>query len=575
MHLLSTLPNPVPAGVRTFLLAGWILPAFVSGPVQAQKLEWARQAGGTGYQETSGMAIDPQGNVLVIGTYQGATVFEPGGSSLGNAGIFDAYFAKYDAAGNVLWANRAGGTGVDLGYGIAADEAGNVYIAGNFTGTADFDPGAGTENLTSNGNMDAFLAKYTPAGELLWAIRMGGTQFEEGRCVTVDGSGNVVVAGVFSDVADFDPGPGTANLQAVGINDMYFAKFKPSGELMWAKQLGGADSERVLGLTTGISDHIYITGHFQGTVDFDPSGATNNRNVVGDSDVFFAHYDDAGDLVWAKSVGGFFYEEARGIAVDRFGNTYLTGRYGETVDFDPGPGVSELTNAGINDAFFAKYDAVGDLVWAKRVGGEANDIGNGIAVDTLGQVFLSGQYMGTVDFDPDAGTSDLTAAGDIEIFLAQYDASGNFRWAQSIGGTQMEESTVIAVDANQNVCIAGYFEGTAEFAPVPNAHNLTSAGEEDGFIAKYSTTATAIHDVTTLDARAYPLPAADVLFLELPQHAGVFHCAVFDPAGKMVLEQNGEGERLMLDLSGVEGGAYFLRIWTEQGVKGMAIEVAR
>lgn len=570
MNVRPSLPGPAATGVSLLLLTG-----LLSGPLYAQKLEWARQAGGTGYQETSGMAIDPAGNVLVIGTFEGTADFEPGSGSLSNAGIFDVYFAKYNTAGNLVWAKRVGGAGPDFGYGISADIEGNVYIAGNFNGTADFDPGPGIKNLISSGGFDAFLAKYNAAGELLWAHPMGGTQFDEARCLTADGAGNLVVAGTFSDIADFDPSPGTASLHAAGSNDVYLAKFKPSGELMWAKQVGGADSERVLSITSGTTQHIYIAGHFRGAADFDPSGATDVLDAVGDSDVFFARYDEGGNLMWAKSIGGFFYEETRGIAVDRFDNVYITGRYAETVDFDPGPGVSELDNAGINDAFFAKYNALGDLVWAKNVGGAGNDIGNGIAVDTSGQVYLSGQFMNTVDFDPGAGASELTAAGDIEVFLARYDASGNFIWANSIGGTQMEESTVIAVDDQQNVCVAGYFQGTADFDAGPGAHNLVSAGKEDGFVAKYTTTTTATGELLLPHITVYPVPAIHFLHIALPGHTGKAGIAIYDRTGRIMFEQQGTGEKYTINLSNFDNGIFYLQIRTEQGARILPVEVLR
>lgn len=582
MDVISTPQNPAttltpatfPFVVRSLLLTAWVLLSFLTA-LNAQQLDWVQQASGTGFQEARSTAVDNEGNVFVVGTFEGTTGFGAGSNNLNAVGVFDVFFAKYGPAGNLLWAKRIGGTGVDLGYGIAHDAAGNVYIAGNFMGTADFDPGAGTANLSSFGNFDAFFAKYDTDGNLLWAHHVGGAMFEEARCIATDASGNVVIAGIFSGVADFDPSDGIHTCQSISDNDVYFAKYTPAGDLLWVKQLAGTGSERVLGMTIGHSGHLYLAGHFQETVDFDPSGAIGNRSVVGDSDLFFARYDGDGNLVWAKSVGGFFYEEVRGIAVDRLDNVYITGRYGETVDFDPGPGISELDNAGINDAFFAKYDASGNLTWAKKIGGEGNDIGNSVAVDTLGRVYLSGQFMNTVDFDPGDNTSDMTGPGDIDIFLAQYDASGNFIWAKSIGGTQMEESTAIALDARGNLYLTGFFKGIADFDPGPDATNLTSSGKEDAFIAKYSAPATITHEALVLNARAYPVPAADVLHIALPGHAGEVHCAVFDLTGRMLLAQQGEGENTTVDLSGFDNGVFYLQIRTAQGAKSLPFEILR
>lgn len=340
---------------RTFLLL-LSLPPIHSA---AQSLEWAQQASGTGFQETRSMATDAGGNVFVVGTFEGTTSFGPGAANLNSEGIFDVFFAKYAPSGNVAWVKGIGGTGVDAGFGIALDAGGNISIAGNFSGTADFDAGPGVFQLTSHGSFDAFLAKYDADGQLLWAHHLGGTQFEEARCLAVDGSGDIVLAGVFSGTADLDPGPGNTGLEASGTNDIFFARYTPAGNLLWAKHLEGDGSERVLSMAVGLQGDIFLAGHFEGIVDFDPSGTTQHHSATGGSDLFFARYDAGGQLLWINSVGGFFFEEVRGMAVDRLNNVYITGRFGETLDFDPGPGVSELDHAGINDAFFCQIRRLG------------------------------------------------------------------------------------------------------------------------------------------------------------------------------------------------------------------------
>lgn len=543
--------------------------------MRAQQLDWALKAGGTGYQEAAGMAVDATGNVYVIGSFQGSIQFGAGAGSLNSAGLFDVFFAKYNTVGSLVWAKRIGAAGVAGGYGIAVDGAGNVFIAGNFNGTVDFDPGPGAKNLTSAGGFDAFLAKYDGDGALLWAHQLGANQFEEARSIALDTSGNVFVAGIFNGTVDFDPGPANVELQAAGSSDLFLAQYSSAGALVWAKQLEGTGSERVLSMVSGIGGQVYIAGHFEGSVDFDPGAGDLILDALGDSDVFFAQYDADGALVWAQSVGGFFYEEARGIATDRFGNVYLTGRYGETVDFDPGPGIAELDNAGINDAFFAKYDADGAFLWANSIGGDGNDIGNNIAVDSFGQVCVTGQYMNTVDFDPGNDTSNLSATGDIEIFVARYTASGEFLWAGSIGGTSMEESAAIALDAQQNIYFTGYFKGTADFNPGPASGSLQSGGEEDVFIAKFKAATTAVAEPESLAVRLYPVPATTTLQMSLPDASAAFVVALYDRAGRLLRTRQGVGGLLTVDLSGFAAGMYCVRVLSDGKEKGMVFEVVR
>ena len=543
--------------------------------MQAQQLDWALKAGGTAYQEAAGMAVDAPGNVYVIGSFQGSMEFGAGAGSLNSAGLFDVFFTKYNTAGNLVWAKRIGAAGVAGGYGIAVDGGGNVFIAGNFNGTVDFDPGPGVKNLTSAGSFDAFLAKYDGSGALLWAHTFGANQFEEARCLALDTTGNVFIAGIFNGTVDFDPGPSNAELQAAGSSDLFLAQYSSAGALVWARQLEGTGSERVLSMVSGIDGQVYIAGHFEAAVDFDPGAGDQILDALGDSDVFFAQYDAGGALVWAQSVGGFFYEEARGIATDRFGNVYLTGRYGETVDFDPGPGIAELDNAGINDAFFAKYDADGAFLWANSIGSDGNDIGNNIAVDSFGQVCVTGQYMNTVDFDPGNDTSSLSAAGDIEIFVARYTASGELLWAGSIGGTSMEESVAIALDAQQNIYLTGYFKGTADFNPGPASGNLQSGGEEDVFIAKFKAATTAVAEPESLAVRLYPIPATTTLQVSLPDASAAFVVALYDQTGRLFRTQLGTGGSLTVDLSGFSAGMYYARVLSDGKEKGVVFEVVR
>ncbi len=572
----ASISASLPFLARLLPICVGVILSFSALHLDAQAFSWAQQISGSGFQETRDMALDPAGNIFVIGTFEGTAAI--GGVNVQSVGIFDVFFAKYNASGNLIWAKRIGGTGVDIGYGVALDAEGNVYIAGNFTGTSDFDPSPGTTHLTSTGSFDAFLAKYDASGNLVWAHHMGGGAYEEARCIAVDeAADNVVIAGIFNDKADFDPAtPDTAYLQAVAGSDIYFARYTLSGDFLWAKQVGGPGSERVLDVDIDGLGGVYLAGHFQETVDFDPSDAVSERSVAGDSDLFFAKYDDAGDLIWARSAGGFFYEEANGIEVDGFGNVYIIGRYAETVDFDPGTGFSEHTSLGINDVFFAKYAPDGDLIWSKSIGGEDNDLANCIEVDSLGNIYLSGQFINTADFDPDAAAmNNLTSSGDFDIFLAQYDASGQLVWAKNIGGVQVEESTAIALDAQRNVLLTGFFNGDADFDPGSETHALNSLGEEDCFIARYSTVVVGVQDVATFDVQIYPVPATDALHIVLPESSESARLTVFDPSGKLQVTQQVRGERPVLDLSGFQAGMYYLRINAAKGTRSIPFQVVR
>jgi len=391
-------------------------------------------------------------------------------------------------AQNYQWAKSVGGGFTDAGFSIAIDDTGNVYVTGIFWGTADFDPGPGTANLTSAGNWDIFFAKYNSSGNYIWAKRLGGTSSDYGRSLALDDTGNVYITGYFRDTADFNPGPGTANLTSAGISDIFFAKYSSSGNYLWAKRLGGIWGDEGYSLALDDSGNVYVTGWFVSTADFDPGPDTANLTSVGSSDIFFAKYSsDSGNYIWAKRLGGGIgSNRGKSIAVDDTGNVYVTGDFGGTGDFDPDTGTASLTSAGDWDIFFAKYSSSGDYLWAKRLGDAFSDEGVSIALDGTGNVYVTGYFSAIPDFDPGPGTANLTSAGDWDIFFAKYSSSGNYLWAKRLGGTDYDEGYSIALDDTGNVYVAGNFSGTADFDPGPSTANLISAGLSDIFFAKYS-----------------------------------------------------------------------------------------
>ena len=286
-------------------------------------------------------------------------------------GLFIAVTAN---AQNYEWANSIGGTGSERGYSIATDTSGNVYVTGYFQDTADFDPSANTVNLASNGGLDIFIAKYDAAGNYLWAFNIGGTGWDYGYSIDIDptGSEDVYVTGWFSDTADFDPSVNIANLTSNGSEDIFIAKYNANGNYLWAFNIGGTGWDKGYDITIDPvgSGNLYVTGCFWDTTDFDPSANTANLTSNGGYDVFIAKYDANGNYIWAFNVGGPGTDEGLDIAIDPAGNgdVYVTGPFGYTTDFDPSVNTANLTSNGSYDIFIAKYDSNGNYIWAFNVG---------------------------------------------------------------------------------------------------------------------------------------------------------------------------------------------------------------
>lgn len=386
-------------------------------------------------------------------------------------------------AQNFEWAKKIGGTGYDEGTSVATDSFGNVYATGFFEGTVDFDPGSGVFNLTSAGNKDIFISKFNSSGDFEWAKRIGGTGKDSGQGITIDTKGNILTTGYFRNTVDFDPNSGTVNLSSSGNEDIFILKLDSAGNFVWAKRMGAGDWDYGYAVTTDASGNIYTTGSFSKTVDFDPSSATVNLTAVGSSDIFISKFDASGNFIWAKKIGGMLIDEGTSVSVDDLGNVYTTGYFNGNVDFDPNSGTYNLNTIGDYDIFISKLDASGNFVWAKQFGSTFADHGRSITVDKSGNVYATGNFKGTVDFDPNTSSFNLTSAGLDDIFILKLDKSGNFVWAKQLGGTSSDFGQSITLDSSGNIYTTGSYVGTVDFDPGVNNYNLTSA-LSDIFISK-------------------------------------------------------------------------------------------
>jgi hypothetical protein len=456
---------------------------------------WAKNAGsGIGCFGNS-VAVDVNGNVITTGYFFGKVDFDPG------AGISylitdsinqgDIFICKLNASGNFAWAKQIVSVTdtADEGRSVTTDGAGNIYITGCFRGIADFDPGAGTFNLTSSGSSDIFVCKLDPSGNFVWAKNFGGTGDEGSNSIQVDASGNVYTTGYFRGTTDFDPGLGTFNLTSAGSSfyDIFVCKLDASGNLSWAYRTGAGDYDVGNSIAVDGSGNVYTTGYFKGTVDFDPGSGTFNLIAAGNTDIFVTKTNTSGSFIWAKQLSGTSNESGLSIAVDAASNVYTTGYFNLTVDFDPGPSTFNLTSAGSQDIFISKLDASGNFVWAKQLGGNSVDVGNSIAVDSSGNVYTTGTFFGTADFDPGAGAFNLiSVGGGQDIFISQLDASGSFVWAKQLGSNNTDYANSIVVDNSDNIYTTGNFYATADFDPDAGIFNLTPTGYPDMFVHKMS-----------------------------------------------------------------------------------------
>ncbi len=392
-----------------------------------------------------------------------------------------------------LWAKSMGKHCNATSTSIVNDASGNIVSVGYFSGIVDFDPGIETYYETSTGMFNTFIAKLSSSGNFVWVKVLRGTQYIQGHSVTIDLFGNIFTTGYFTDTADFDPDSiGVYNLATpyVSSHATFVLKLDSLGNFLWVKAINETSSS--VSISLDVFGNIYTSGTFGDTIDFDTGPAIFNLFGGG---IYLLKLDNDGNFVWAKAMSGLSAwggGQVHDIGLDALCNVYTIGFFRETVDFDPGPGVYELTadtsygNLHF-DIFISKLDSSGNFIWASRIGGNFDDFGKSLALDELCNIYITGFFRGTVDFDPDSLYNfNLLWHGADDIFISKFDSSGDFIWAKGMGGSGNEQGNSIALDDSANVYTTGFFRAdTIDFNPDSLvSFSLGSAGLDDIFISK-------------------------------------------------------------------------------------------
>ncbi len=540
-----------------------------------------------------------------------------------NSIIFCLLIVSQFSFGQVFnFAKRVGGTQFENAMGIAIDSSSNIIVCGYFSGTADFDPSASVQNLTSHGGNDIFLAKYDSVGNYKWAITIGG-QGEEFTYSdpAVDEYGNIYLCGIFDNGADFNTGGVPYILNSHGGADGFIAKYDSTGMFLWVRALGGNGSDIVYKIDYK-NYLIVFSGAFADSAYLDNGLTQTGLYGNGQTDVAVGKFIPDGNLLWVYSFGGKGAEYAQNITADVNGTTYVIGTFNDTlilnssdtlfadgttafmisfsgagnynwsfalkgcipfgismdsnnniltsgmftgnVDFDPGTATVVLLSQGAYDAYFAKYSGSGAFIYAKRVGGSGMDVGYAIHEMKDGTVLLTGYFSNTADFDPATTVASLTSSGLADVFVAHYDSYGNYLNAFRCGGAGFDFVRNAVVDRANSIYIAGGFEQTVDFNPAAGVNYLTSAGLRDGYFAKYSYSTTGYAEADFLkDAiQVFPNPFVEYIDIRLPK-VTAYNLVLTDITGKVILQSKGVDQFVRIDASHLSNGVYGISVASE------------
>jgi Beta-propeller repeat len=359
-----------------------------------RQLLWAKKIGGSGADSGTNISVDQQGNLYVTGYFSGQIDSDPGPGMkpLQTAGDWDAFVLKLDKNGNFLWSASVGGAGTDNGLGITVDPQGQVCVAGYFSGTADFDPGANNFPLFSQGGNDAFVLKLDANGQFVWAGSSGGVGQERGRSIAASPDGSLYIGG-----------------------DGFLQKRSATGTTQWNFTLNSSSS--CTGLQTDQSGNVFAIGYFTGIFQLADTTLNNNNSTS-----YILQLNPNGNCLLCRTISSPVLVWAQDIDLDAYGNIYCTGSFRGDVDFDPGPGTALMSSSNDFSGYILKLDASGGFKWAIPL--QATGSGNRVeasstALDTRNGIYSVGRFKGTVDMDPGTGTLNLSTANFLDYYYVK------------------------------------------------------------------------------------------------------------------------------------------------------------
>lgn len=525
---------------------------------------WAKNGGGAMNDFGQFITTDAAGNVLITGGFQSNTITF-GNVTLTNANTISSnsniFIVKYDASGNVLWGHSAGGAYDDIESSISVDATGDVLLTGVFKSESIIFGSYSLTNSNFSGTSgNIFIVKFDAAGNVLWAKAPVGSSDDVIASVFLDAFGNFLLTGGFNGNIVF----GNITLTSSYGQNFFVVKYDAWGNVLWAKDAIGA-SAYGNSISTDNSGNVLITGYYQTpNITFEATTLTNadtSEFGYNSGDIFIVKYDSSGNVLWANSAGGIYYDLCNSASIDSQGNIFIAGFfYSPTITF----GANTLTNAGCgqSDIFIAKYDASGNLIWANSAGNCGGERGQSIFTDAFGNVLVIGSFSSnSITFE----NNTLMNSGGSDIFIVKYDASGNVIWAQAVGGTQIDNVQNVSTDASGNILLTGVFESSAiSFGSstlinnTNNTYNFT-----DLFIVKLSGGVTGMEENSKQSTvLIYPNPSNGQFVVQKLENAANA-IEIYNSLGEVIYKSIFIKSSSAIDLSNQPKGIYLIKIISE------------
>ncbi len=361
---------------------------------------------------------------------------------------------------------------------LALTSNGHILVVGSFKGSnVDFDPGINLELRNSPESTNSFIASYTAEGALNWVQTMGGDANLIFTDITVDGTGKIYVCGWCRGTnVDLDPGEANSNHRiAANTTGMVVAYYSANGTYRWGfivpAEYNPAFQSSVMAnkITLDDNGNIFICGTFQTSrVDLDPglgmsTYSTANTGSLNNYDAFIAKYDKNGVYIWSSAIQSNDFDMASSVATDKDGNAYLCGSFsGTNTNFSSGSNSLILSSLGASDIFISKYDANGNIIWAKNMGGPDNDQATDVKLDNQGNIVVTGTYRGSANMGDNVNPAWLISMGDADCFFTKHNSNGELLFAKSMGSEEFDSPNQLAINIQNELFITGLYNARAD-----------------------------------------------------------------------------------------------------------------
>lgn len=450
--------------------------------------------GGTGLDYGVSIAKDALGNLYHVGQFSSPTIdLNPGAGvdTFTLVGSTNVFLTKYNTDGTYAWSKVWGST-VSLGvYNIAFDSINNVYIAMEFQGTADLDPGIVVDSHASAGSTDMALVKLNTDGTYGGSRVIGGTGADRLHTVQFDSADNMYIAGKWRTTVDFDPGVGVDSHTSLGDYDAFISKYNPDGSYAWTRVWGDTGRDTVNDMSLDSNGNIYLAGVFRGTIDFDTSGGVDTYVSNGLDDVALTRYNADGSYGWTRTWGSTNNDFSFNIGVSPSNDVYIVGSFIGTVDFDTSVGTNNIASvSGSEDSYVSKFESDGTYDLTYAWGGASQDELYSVSFDADGKWYVGGFFSQAIDLDPTSGVDTASPNGTFDQFFSVFNANDTYVISKTFGTPTevnwFDEVLYELYVSGDTLYVTGNFLDTTDFNPGSGIDSYVSAGSWDIYYATYS-----------------------------------------------------------------------------------------